>query len=38
LNNQRFPRMLDKDGKTSYCLSPLGEETLARPTRRPSWR
>lgn len=27
-NNQRFPRMLDKDGKVSYCLSPLGEETL----------
>lgn len=27
-NNQRFPRMLDKDGKVSYCLSPMGEETL----------
>ena len=27
-NNQRFPRMLDKDGKTIYCLSPFGEETL----------
>ncbi len=26
-NNQRFPRMVDKDGKASYCLSPLGEET-----------
>ena len=24
-NNQRFPRMVDKDGKVSYCLSPLGE-------------
>jgi beta-galactosidase GanA len=28
LNNQRFPRMLDKDGKPIYCLSPQGEETL----------
>ncbi|MEO7495094.1 MAG: DUF5597 domain-containing protein [Massilia sp.] len=27
-NNQRFPRMIDKDGKVAYCLSPLGEETL----------
>ena len=27
-NNQRFPRMVDKDGKTIYCLSPHGEETL----------
>jgi beta-galactosidase GanA len=27
-NNQRFPRMQDKDGKTIYCLSPFGEETL----------
>jgi beta-galactosidase GanA len=27
-NNQRFPRMLDKDGKLSYCLSPFGEETM----------
>jgi hypothetical protein len=24
----RFPRMLDKDGKVTYCLSPLGEETV----------
>jgi beta-galactosidase GanA len=24
----RFPRMVDRDGKTSYCLSPLGEQTL----------
>ena len=29
LDNRRFPRMLDKDGKTSYCLSPFGEATLA---------
>jgi beta-galactosidase GanA len=28
LDNQRFPRMIDKDGKVSYCLSPFGEETL----------
>jgi beta-galactosidase GanA len=28
-DNRRFPRMLDKDGKTSYCLSPFGEATLA---------
>ncbi|SFU53295.1 GH35 family beta-galactosidase [Pseudoduganella namucuonensis] len=27
-NNQRFPRMVGPDGKTTYCLSPLGEETL----------
>jgi beta-galactosidase GanA len=27
-NNARFPRMLDKDGKSNYCLSPQGEETL----------
>lgn len=27
-NNQRFPRMQDKDGKVIYCLSPFGEETL----------
>jgi beta-galactosidase GanA len=27
-NNQRFPRMVGKDGKTSYCMSPFGEETL----------
>jgi beta-galactosidase GanA len=27
-NNQRFPRMLDKEGKDIYCLSPFGEETL----------
>ena len=28
LNNRRFPRMVDKDGKLSYCLSPFGDETL----------
>ena len=28
-DNQRFPRMVDRDGKASYCLSPFGEETLA---------
>ncbi|HEX8405585.1 MAG TPA: DUF5597 domain-containing protein [Duganella sp.] len=27
-NNERFPRMLDKEGKPIYCLSPQGEETL----------
>jgi len=29
LDNRRFPRMLDQDGKPSYCLSPFGEATLA---------
>ena len=28
-DDRRFPRMVDRDGKTSYCLSPFGEETLA---------
>ncbi len=28
LDNARFPRMVNKDGKPSYCLSPFGEETL----------
>jgi beta-galactosidase GanA len=28
-DNKRFPRMIDRDGKTSYCLSPFGEQTLA---------
>lgn len=28
LNNQRFPRMVDQQGKTTYCLSPFGEHTL----------
>jgi beta-galactosidase GanA len=32
-DNTRFPRMVDRDGKTSYCLSPFGEETL-RADRR----
>jgi beta-galactosidase GanA len=27
-DNRRFPRMLDKNGKTIYCLSPFGAETL----------
>ena len=27
-DNKRFPRMVDRDGKSSYCLSPFGEETL----------
>ncbi len=27
-NNQRFPRMVDKDGKVIYCLSPFGAQTL----------
>lgn len=27
-DNRRFPRMVDRDGKLSYCLSPFGEETL----------
>lgn len=27
-NNQRFPRMIGKDGKKIYCMSPFGEETL----------
>ena len=26
-DNRRFPRMVGPDGKTSYCLSPFGEET-----------
>ena len=28
-DDKRFPRMLGRDGKASYCLSPLGERTLA---------
>lgn len=27
-DNRRFPRMVDRDGKDSYCLSPLGEQTM----------
>ena len=29
LDNRRFPRMIDREGKASYCLSPFGEQTLA---------
>jgi beta-galactosidase GanA len=32
-DNARFPRMVDAKGRTSYCLSPFGEETL-RADRR----
>ncbi|WP_457356520.1 GH35 family beta-galactosidase [Roseateles sp. P5_D6] len=32
-DNQRFPRMVEPDGKNSYCLSPLGEETLKADRR-----
>jgi beta-galactosidase GanA len=28
-DNARFPRMRDKEGKASYCLSPFGQATLA---------
>jgi beta-galactosidase GanA len=27
LDNARFPRMVDREGKNWYCLSPLGEQT-----------
>ncbi len=27
-DNKRFPRMVDKDGKPIYCLSPNSEETM----------
>jgi beta-galactosidase GanA len=27
-DDQRFPRMIGRDGKASYCLSPLGAQTL----------
>jgi beta-galactosidase GanA len=33
LNPKRFPTMLDKDGKPSYCLSPFGSETLKADQR-----
>ena len=33
LNNHRFPRMLDAQGKPNYCLSPFGTETLAADKR-----
>ena len=32
-DNRRFPRMVDKEGKVSYCLSPFGEQTLAADRR-----
>ena len=32
-DNKRFPRMVDADGKDSYCLSPFGEETLKADKR-----
>lgn len=32
-NNSRFPRMTGPDGKTIYCLSPLGEQTLKADTK-----
>ncbi|MBP1202109.1 beta-galactosidase GanA [Duganella sp. 1411] len=32
-DNARFPRMLDKDGKVTYCLSPHGEETMKADKR-----
>lgn len=28
LDNTRFPRMVDRDGKVSYCLSPFGANTM----------
>lgn len=28
LDNTRFPRMVDRDGKNSYCLSPFGANTM----------
>ncbi|XHS77806.1 DUF5597 domain-containing protein [Burkholderiaceae bacterium UC74_6] len=32
-DNKRFPRMLEADGKTSYCLSPFGTETMKADAR-----
>lgn len=32
-NNARFPRMHDKNGKVTYCLSAHGEETLKADTK-----
>jgi len=32
-DSRRFPRMQDKDGKASYCLSPFGTATLAADRR-----
>ena len=33
LDRKRFPAMLDRDGKPSYCLSPFGVETLKADKR-----
>lgn len=32
-DNTRFPRMLDREGKNSYCMSPFGEQTLEADKR-----
>jgi beta-galactosidase GanA len=32
-DNKRFPRMLDRENKPSYCLSPWGEDTLRADKR-----
>jgi beta-galactosidase GanA len=32
-DNKRFPRMIDAEGKTSYCLSPFGMETMKADSR-----
>lgn len=33
LDNRRFPRMVDREGKVIYCLSPFGEETMKADRR-----
>lgn len=33
LDHQRYPRMLNRDGKPSYCLTPFGEHTLEADRR-----
>jgi beta-galactosidase GanA len=33
LNNDRFPRMLNREGRIHYALSPHGQETLAADSR-----
>ncbi|MFZ2988214.1 DUF5597 domain-containing protein [Ideonella sp.] len=33
VDNKRFPRMLDREGQPSYCLSPFGEETMKADRR-----
>jgi beta-galactosidase GanA len=33
LDHQRYPRMKDREGKPSYCLSPFGEHTLEADRR-----